>query len=312
MKSLLLWRLGLAHGVADGATGWLMGDLLLTQDPVQGAIALLLYNGIAFGGQALTGLVVDRTNTARLAAWGGLGLLALGLGVAHGSPWMAVLLAGLGSAWFHPGAGAIATHWAKGQAAPLGIFTAPGVLGLGLGLGWALTDHGNILPGLALGIGWIGLGILPPLAASLNREPPTCAPRSGMTVLLLGAIFLRSGLWLALQGRYYPHLGMLLALTGAAAGGKWLGGYLGDCWGWRNWAIAATLGAIALGVSPHWQLHILGAMLLQSTVPITWAAINKTLPPDQTATATGLALGLAIALSGIWLLPAINLATVNW
>src|SRR5262245_55559031 len=147
--------LGLAHGVADGAAGLLLGGLphMMTLERV--ALLVLLYNALAFGGQPLLGLIADRVGQPRTAALAGLLLLAAAL-LAGQQPLAAVVLAGLGSAAFHIGGGALALCATQGRAAGPGLFAAPGVVGLAAGGALAAAGYTAIwpflLPLLALAI----------------------------------------------------------------------------------------------------------------------------------------------------------------
>src|SRR5512138_2391302 len=131
--------LGLAHGAADGAAGMLLGSLPRGMALGQVALLVLLYNALAFGAQPLVGLAADRAGRPRAALLAGLlaGLLLLGAALLafEAQPRLAVALAGLGSAAFHVGGGALALCATRGRAAGPGLFAAPGVAGLALG-GW--------------------------------------------------------------------------------------------------------------------------------------------------------------------------------
>src|SRR5262245_39811343 len=167
--------LGLAHGVADGAAGLLLGGLphMMTLERV--ALLVLLYNALAFGGQPLLGLAADRLGQPRTAALAGLLLLAAALLVGQ-QPIAAVVLAGLGSAAFHIGGGALALCATQGRAAGPGLFPAPGVVGLAAG--GALAASGYIAPWpfllpllvLAVALARIELPALPYAATTETRD----------------------------------------------------------------------------------------------------------------------------------------------
>src|SRR5262245_205869 len=122
--------LGLAHGVADGAAGLLLGGLAHTMSLERVALLVLLYNALAFGGQPIAGLIADRLGRPRAAAVAGLLLLSAALLLGQRQPQLAVALAGMGSATFHVGGGALALCATRGRAAGPGLFAAPGVVGL--------------------------------------------------------------------------------------------------------------------------------------------------------------------------------------
>lgn len=122
--------LGAAHGVNDAAAGWMLA-VAGAQLPASTVVSLLLvYNALAFAGQAVTGPLTDRTGRARHAAVAGLGLVALALLLMPSTWWGAAIAAGCGSALFHVAGGALALASTPGRAAGPGLFAAPGVLGL--------------------------------------------------------------------------------------------------------------------------------------------------------------------------------------
>lgn len=100
--------LGLAHGVADGATGLLLGSLPHSMSVSQVGALVLLYNLLALGGQPSAGLLTDRLRRPRAALMVGLWFVGVGLIVMGWSPIFAVVLTGIGSAAFHVGGGALA------------------------------------------------------------------------------------------------------------------------------------------------------------------------------------------------------------
>src|SRR3954463_15126733 len=119
LQYLVPLLLGLAHGVADGSVGMQLGHLPGTQSLARVGLLVLLYNLLAFGGQALAGALADRLGRARGRPRGGprrpRGAVLAGL-LLHCAALLlcgrflevAVVLAGLGSAAFHVGGGALA------------------------------------------------------------------------------------------------------------------------------------------------------------------------------------------------------------
>lgn len=300
--------LGLAHGLGDGAAGYLLGGLPRQMALEQVALLVLVYNVLAFGGQPLAGMLADWLGRPRAIAAGGMLLLAAGLAVSD--PTLAVLLAGLGSAAFHVGGGALALQATSGRAAGPGLFAAPGVVGLAFGGILAAAGYpaswlfAALLLCMAVAMLWLRPVIQPqqqntPNIDQYEREP--LFERHDLVMLgLLAAIALRSAVWSSLeflvQGRYE----LLLSMALAAATGKLLGGLLADRLGWRRWAIGALLVAaplLSLG-SQYLPALLLGIALLQSVTPVALAALAQTLPRSP-ATAAGLGFGAAIALGGL-------------
>lgn len=311
--------LGVAHGLGDGAAGYLLGGLSQTMPLADVGLLVLLYNALAFGAQPFVGALTDRAGRPRGAAALGLALigcaLALG-GLAAGGDMqvrLAVALAGIGGALFHVGGGSLALASSAGRAAGPGLFAAPGVVGLAAG---------GALAAMGVGAWWMfapGLLAIAGLIAGLPaREAPAAGEASGraagdagrseahfdthdlIMIVLLAAIALRSAVWssvdLLFQGRYEA----LIGLACAAALGKLLGGRLADWLGWRRYTLGALLLAAPLLALAGRNLALLlpGVALLQSATPAALAALARQLPRAP-ATAAGLALGLAIAIGGV-------------
>lgn len=306
MKRLLLpILLGLAHGVADGAAGLLLGSLSQTMPLQNVGMLVLLYNLLAFGGQPVAGLLTDRLQRPRLAALVGLALLGLALWLASWHLAGAIMLAGLGSAAFHVGGGALALGHTQGRAAGPGLFAAPGVMGLALGGTIAVTQGLVIWPFLGLLL-LLAIGLsrlkLPPLPYRPHSSPdePLFAGHDWMMLILLIAIALRSAVWNVFQMIEAGHYTMLLWLGLAAMMGKIMGGFMADWLGWRRWIVGALLVAtplLAFGGQTIITLSV-GIALLQSATPAMLVATAQ-LAPRQPATAAGMVLGLAIALGSI-------------
>jgi MFS transporter, FSR family, fosmidomycin resistance protein len=295
----ILFALGLAHGVADTAAGWLLVRLASSLT-LEAALMILLYQALAFGTQPMVGLLVDRRGCARSGVIWGFVMTAMGLGLRSMAPMLAILLAGLGSAVFHVSAGALVTTLSKQSIGWLGWFTAPGVVGLALGGYWALATSADI----SMVCGLVGMAVLLYGRLAVEKMPGWVIPlagREGIGFLLLGAIAVRSLVWNLVDALHQGDRLLLVYLAVAAGVGKVVGGWLADRWGWRRWATLALLGAaIGLGLG-SWGGLFLGVMLLQSVTPIALAAMIS-FCPGLPATGSGLALGLGIALGGVLLL----------
>jgi hypothetical protein len=99
----------------------------------------------------------------------------------------------------------------------------------------------------------------------------------------------------------------MLAMALAAGTGKFLGGITADTIGWQNSLGGGLVLAILLFTfgGENIVLLLIGIACLQSATPICLLLMTRQLP-GYPATATGLALGLAIAMGGlgVMLLPA--------
>jgi FSR family fosmidomycin resistance protein-like MFS transporter len=328
-KTLFSYRLpavlGLAHGVSDGAAGLLLGSLATDSPATQITLLVLVYNALAFGGQPLIGYFADSLRSPRLFVSGSMALMAaslitrwLGFGEA------AVLMAGLASAAFHVGAGALTLRSCGGRSDAAGLFAAPGVIGLAIGGALAVSGHYLYLPFLILLIALMLLiqaWPLPPRVPSGSKasKEPIFDSHDWIMIGLLTAVALRSLLWTSFQLASAGQINALIALGVAAGVGKVIGGFAAERLGYRRWTLLSLLIAARLLAFAGKKLALLlpGVALLQSSIPCSIAAMARLLPA-RPATATGLVLGLAVALGGLptmlavppTLTPAIALAII--
>jgi|HubBroStandDraft_6_1064221.scaffolds.fasta_scaffold72157_3 FSR family fosmidomycin resistance protein-like MFS transporter len=328
-KTLFSYRLpavlGLAHGVSDGAAGLLLGSLATDSPATQITLLVLVYNALAFGGQPLIGYFADSLRSPRLFVSGSMALMAaslvtrwLGFGEA------AVLMAGLASAAFHVGAGALTLRSCGGRSDAAGLFAAPGVIGLAIGGALAVSGHYLYLPFLILLVALMLLiqawPVPPRLPSGSNpSKEPIFEAHDWIMIGLLTAVALRSLLWTSFQLASAGQINALIALAVAAGAGKVIGGFAAERLGYRRWTLLSLLIAAPLLAFAGKKLAFLlpGVALLQSSIPCSIAAMARLLPA-RPATATGLVLGLAVALGGLptmlavppTLTPAIALAII--
>jgi FSR family fosmidomycin resistance protein-like MFS transporter len=285
---------GAMHAVVDVSTvSVVVGASVLHELPLGRAFQLILaYDLIAFAGQPFVGLVVDRVARPRVAVLLGLLLTAACVAVAPFEPTTAMLLAGVGNALFHVGAGTLALCAGGGRAAPSGIFVAPGALGLGLGT-WlgrqGLYQPWPLYAALALGVGVTLLFREPATYRVVSDAPPPAqsaqrpAKRSfayAVVGLFLASIAVRSLIGFAGTRGCPPGSTTLLALTLAAFGGKALGGVVSDRLGWSWVSVGALLLSAPLLAFGTGELRLIvpGMFLFQMTMPVTLTAVALILP----------------------------------
>jgi len=295
--------LGLAHGVSDCAAGVLLGSLAGSMSIYGIGSLVLIYNLIAFGGQPVAGIFTDKLKSPKIAALAGLAVMCLAIGFLYVNPVLAVVLAGVGSAAFHVGGGALALCATPGKASGPGYFSAPGVAGLAIGGYLAIS---GIVPAITLIVMLVLIGLM--IAAIAVPEMPygkieaeTDFDKHDLIMLiLLMAIALRSAVWNIFQYIEQGEISNIILISFAAASGKVFGGYMGDKIGWRRYSIIALSVSIPFLLLGSRNIFILlpGIALLQSVTPILTAAVLKTIP-KMPATSAGLTFGLAIAVGGL-------------
>ena len=264
--------------------------------PVAGELPLLLlYNTLAFSTQCLFALFTDRLRRYEwlMAA----SELAVVLGFLLPLPAaLRVVLVGLGNSLFHLGGGTSILLESRGKAWKLGVFVAPGALGLVIGR--LFPDAGMFLAvllcacaGLA---GYIGFTEVPP-PRWVSKEPREA--RAPLWILLLPvlAVTVRAIGGTAVSFSWNTETLTMLSLTVFVFFGKLTGGFLCDRLGARRTAlisvpVAAVCVAFFAGSMP---LSLLGQLLLNLSMPVTLFLLYRVLPDSP-----GLAFGLAA--SALW------------
>ncbi|MEK7459346.1 MAG: hypothetical protein AAB663_02970 [Patescibacteria group bacterium] len=293
--------LGLLHGVMDTATGFAFGSMVFGAGGVDiSAVGVLLigYNTIAFGLQPVVGLFVDRYKNYRGTVRVGVLLGGVGLACVAVQPYVGFALLAVGSALFHVAGGAMAAAMSPRKSIAPALFTAPGVVGLGLGF-VAGTVHLPLMLPLVVVLAVLNATLgTPTTPKALPPLPRRFAAVVGV-LALLAAVMLRSTEWTAVVNPRYT-LVLVVCLAVAAGLGKIVGGYVADRAG-NATTIFASLALAALSfANPNLSRLglVLGVFFLQMSTPIILAEVVARFP-KRPATASGLVLGLAILLGGI-------------
>ena len=299
--------LGIDHGIADATAGFILGGLPRIHSLEQASLAIVIYNIVSFGCQPVIGLFIDRLKAYKLSTFAGLFCLLTALSLSKVSLpiIVTVILAGIGSAAFHVGGGALAINSTPNRTTGPGIFAAPGVVGLAIGgilglTGYEITELLAILLGIFIPVTAL---IKVPKIANMKRNdrPIENSEERDWTILgLASAIAIISTLWTSFQFLLQTQLQIVIAIAIIAAISKTVGGIIADIWGGQNLTVASLLiSAVLLATSEQNQLNlILGLGLLQANIPVTLTAM-ATLMPKQPATAASFALGLAIFIGSI-------------
>ena len=289
---------GLIHALVDAACaaavvrasrGSYLGDL--------GAFWTVAgYDLLAFGLEFPLGLMVDRLRLARFSMILGAAMAAVVLAPGPIAPLATMIVAGVGNALFHLGAGGLVLRSAGGRAAPAGVFVAPGALGLGLGMWMGRTGRGSTFPiYVALAFAVIALIALDKPAAAGRSTPsqakvqPAIFPWLVLLMLLLVSVAVRSFVGFGTCFQCPGGLAVAIGLPVAAFLGKLLGGMVADRLGWLRASTGALLLSLPLIAFSGGSLVLAlpGVLLFQSTMAVTLVAVYG-LMPRWPATAFGL------------------------
>lgn len=308
-RPLLLY--GLTHAAVDATSSALVFSSLRGAEPSVAVGAVVLYNVAAFAVQPFVGLLLDRRpRPQRAAALGGFVVAAGALLLATWpQSYILALWAGLGNAVFHVGCGIPVLRMTPGRAGAVGLFVAPGALGLGLGVAvgraggpvWLLAV---VLAALCVPV-WRGVtrdGLAPVASGTPASTVPAVAPgaptRAGIAVAgraahagraewvvtaLLAVVATRAFVGTALVFPWRSVTALLVGLTIAAAVGKAAGGLLADRFGRARIGVGALLLAIPLLVvgPASAAAGIAGVFLVNLTMPITLAETADRLPGHE-------------------------------
>jgi FSR family fosmidomycin resistance protein-like MFS transporter len=285
----------MVHGLVDLSCAFLIFRDVATLDMERGTMVLLflLYNVVAFAGQAPAGLLADRlTWYGPLAALGvAMAALALFIGTKHII--VAIVVIATGNALFHVGAGAQVLQSSGGRSTESGVFVGPGAVGLFVGA-WLAGQSGLPNRWIIAGALLLSVPFLLYLSRRLSRRqgdveslPSPPLPSKALTlallcaILLLGSVTVRALVGGAVAGSWRGvDTTVLMGLAMAACCGKMLGGFFSDRLGWARTSVTALL--LSLPLVTYLVLEpvaaIAGMLIFQMTMPVTLKAVHHLMP----------------------------------
>lgn len=261
------------YAAAHFAVDFCCGLLLFRFFPARSdwVLALLLYNFCAFALQLPFGILADRLNRNHWVAAVGMLLAAAAFCFFRRMP-VAVVMAGCGNALFHIGGGIEALNYSVHKAFRLGIFVAPGAMGLFLGIRLGKTEL-LYWPAPLLLAAAAGFLLIAGRKATFNSPPALPRLRPGLWALF-GVVVLRSYLGFCMRFPWNDGFYSALAVAAVTVLGKVAGGFLLDRIGYLPAAFFSLLAAACCLLRPDWPvLGLLGLFFFQMTMPVTlWAA----------------------------------------
>lgn len=296
----LLW--GLLHGVNDFVAGYMLANFAFNNNYSNSFTMLVVYAILGFGGQLPVGFWMDKQRQIKPFAVVSIIILLIATSFYFINPVAAILLAGIAGAGIHVTGGAICLHVNQQRSGPLGLFTAPGVLGLTLG---------SILGSMSSSYLLIALFFILVLAVFIfNKKLPAYQVQDKkssqldahdwimLTILLIMCV--RSFIFDIINNAGLQIENGVLILGVSAFLGKIIGGYAADRIGWKKYVYISLPIALLLLTAGKQNIYALafGIACLQSSVPITLLLMSQSLPLFP-ATATALSLGTSVALAGL-------------
>ena len=252
---------------------------------------VLLYNTLAFSTQCVVGIVTDRLRVHRYLC------AAAGAAVALG--WLLplpavlrVILLGLGNSLFHVEGGTETLLSSGDRAWPLGVFVAPGAVGLALGRLYPALGLPFSLLLLVLSI-LVIYGNIAIISTTFDTHPPEKSYLLCGALLLAVAVRAFGGSAATFPWQTGAFTAILTAVVVCA--GKAAGGFVMDRLGANRAAILSIVPAAILVAffQQSMPLSLLGQLLLNLSMPVTLLLLYRLLPDSP-----GLAFGLAA--SALW------------
>jgi predicted MFS family arabinose efflux permease len=296
----LLW--GLLHGVNDLVAGFILAHYTLQQDYSNSFLYITLYAIIGFGGQLPVGFWLDSSKKIKPFANASLILLPIAALTAFISLPAAIIISGVSSAFVHVTGGAICLQVHNNKTGPLGIFTAPGVLGLTAG---SLIGQYSIWPLAIIGVAALALGFIIskkelPIYKSPEKKQSELDSHDLIMLTILLVMCFRSFLYdvINYSAEYFEDGVLYIGLSAFA--GKIIGAFIADRIGVKRFIYISMMTALLLFQFGKENIYTLcmGVACLQSSVPVTLLLMSRSLPIHP-ATATALTLGTSIALAGL-------------
>ncbi|MDR0842512.1 MAG: hypothetical protein LBP68_03725 [Acidobacteriota bacterium] len=286
--------LSLAHACVDGVcAAALFGIVAPVTESATFFTFVMTYNLLAFPLQALIGLIADHVPKRRIWLVSVMSVFAL-VWLIPLPPLALVIVLGVCNSMFHVLGGIDTLETSCGKMTRLGIFVAPGAIGLAVG---------TIFPQ----VGWVMGAIIALLALSYmftekptqaEKLPATALATSGLLTAVLVLMVLVSVVCRGMGGSvisYEWKTGLVVPILFAiiVAGGKAMGGFLSDRLGIKQVAITAAVAAalllpISADIAP---LALLGQFLVNLTMPVTLMLLYRAMPHNP-----GFSFGLAAAM----------------
>lgn len=290
---MLLFINSLAHFLVDGlCLATLFGAVAAEGDFT---IAIILYNTLAFSTQCLVGLATDETGRWEWLCCASMILVVLGF-ILPVAGLVKVVLIGLGNSLFHVTGGSMTLRDSGGRAGKLGVFVAPGAIGVTLGTLWPRL---GIFFALALLVCAVEMGLIALQKRETAPQKPSLNEKGRFPVLavlmLTLAVAVRAVGGSAVSFPWKSGAVLSIVMTLFVFGGKTVGGFLCDRLGTTKTAyISIPLSAVLIAFCSVWMLpSLMGQFLLNLSMPVTLYLMYKAMPDSP-----GFAFGLAA--SALW------------
>jgi len=276
-------------------------------------IYFAVYTFLAFATQFIWGYFSDKYKLEKVIISAGSLLIFFAVLATNINTEICIIMLGLGNSFIHVGAGSKILQAYPNRFAPIGIFVAPGAIGVTLGTlaGKFGIQQFWLLGFLLLAVCFVFLSLWPKNNTPTNNSTDVFNKKPGLlyvAILISVVIAVRSYIGSNIIFPWKTDLTLLWLLTFFIAAGKVLGGITADKYGWLKVGVLGLLisiPGIIFFVNIPWAG--LGAILLFNlTMPITLFLLYK-LIPDRPAFSFGIScLALYMGFVPVYFLPATN------
>ena len=254
---------------------------------------LIVYNTLAFSTQAIVGIIADRWQKVQwLCGSGAMILVVLGFFI-PGNVYLKTVLIGFGNSVFHVSCGQIVLIRSSGKAISLGVFVAPGAIGLSIGT--LFPEYGSYYS-FALLIAAAAMIFISCRGTVFTAEKINEPEKPVFPVILLTlAVAVRAIGGGAVHFPWKNGAMLSILLTCVVFAGKFSGGFLCQAIGPIRSAILSLLVALPLVLfAGNWIIpSVIGQFALNLTMPVTLWLLYLEMPSSP-----GFAFGLAA--SALW------------
>ena len=277
----------LIHFIVDFSCAYLVANLItpISTSTYTLLVAVLLYNMFAFALQLPIGIIADKLNKNALVSSFGCLLIILGFAFFKFNI-LSCIIAGLGNSCFHIGGGIDTLNISNKKAKLLGIYVAPGAIGLFLGGKLGLYGFNQtwlvIIVLLLSAIALLHLYSNIKNKYKINNLIPKLDNITNRHIIILStlvfAVCIRGYLGLVLNYTWKADIKIATVFVLCVVLGKVLGGFISDKFGVIKTAVTSLfVSAVLFAFSFNSAIiGILAILLFNMTMPITLIALANT------------------------------------
>ncbi len=258
--------LSFSHFMVDLACAYLVATVAETNITV----ALVIYNFCAFAMQMPLGIIIENRFSPNKTAAAGIALV-LAAWFFINNPIAAFAIAGMGNALFHLGGG-ISVMNKSDKVSPLGVFIAPGALGIFLGA--FLSSQWRLPIYAVLCLLAVIIFTKKDVKHNTTQTTLTNGQKYPAVLFLFLVVVFRGFLGVVATFEWKPQYA--IAFVVVVVLGKAIGGIAADRYGARKvGVISLVVSAICFLMPQNPIMGLLGVLAFQATMPLTLWAVTK-------------------------------------